>query len=345
MKIPFERIAAMLCFFSFPFLLCNSLTASEAKQKPPLVLEGAEYVRQIQAGGKRTVVLDGNVRWARGESRLRCERAKFIEEDGFLFLSGDVHLVGEDRDILADSVQYFRDREYAVAMGHILVTIADGDITVRADSMDYALAGRESWAFKRPLLTLSDGDAGENEGEVTVIGDMLHMVEDSFVTIVGNVDILGDSLAGRSDSLHYDMKIERIMLFGSPWIEIGSYMLKGNRIDLCVPGRTLKRGLSTGSARGEQRKTDRGTEDEAIETVNWIEADSIALSFLDDRIDSLDASSGARSFFRLYGEGKMEENYVIGDNILIVWKDDSIDAVQVSGRGEGIYRKVSRQEE
>jgi lipopolysaccharide export system protein LptA len=344
MKIPAVWITAVLCLFSFPLIFEISLATSE--EKTPLILEGAEYIRQKQVDGKRVVILEGDVRWLRGGSRLRCGHAKYYEEDGLLFLSEDVHLIGEDRDIFADSVQYFREREYAVVMGHIIVKIADGDIMVRADSMDYALADNESWAFKRPELTLSNNDSEEKvEDEVTVVGDILHMVEDSFVTVVGKVDILGDSLTGRSDSLDYNMKLEKIILFGNPWIDIGSYMLEGERIDLYVHEKILSRGLSSGNARGEQKKTVQDKEDNEDEIVNWIEADSISLSFLDDRIDSLEASSNARAFFRVHGEEKVEDNYVIGDNILLVWEEDEVDMVQVSGQGKGVYHKKDDEKE
>ena len=332
-------LTTALIYLCFTLFMCDKTLMAE--EKSPLVLEGAEYVRQTLEGEKTVVILEGNVRWARGESRLSCGHAKYIEEDGLLFLSKDVHLVDETRDIMADSVRYVREEERAVAIGNVILVVEGGDVTVRSDSMDYALGEKEAWAFKRPRLTLhqSGSSRGDKFREVSIFGDRLHMMEDNFTTVAGEVDIIGDSLSGKSDSLNYDMKLEKIFLLGSPWLEVGSYRLEGNALDLCVPGRVLRRGISRGAARGEERErvgepTGGKIEDDLV---SWIEADTIFLAFLDERIDSLLALSDARSFYRVNREGELEENYVVGDEIRLVWDGGKLNVIHVSGRGEGVY--------
>jgi hypothetical protein len=332
----------------FSFILFMGYRPLIAVEKSPLILEGAEYIHQKIENRKTIVMLEGNVRWAKGESRLRCGRAKYIEEDGLLYLSRDVHLVDEKRNIVADSVKYVNKDEYAVALGNVLLNMEGGDVTVRSDSMDYDLGKEEAWAFKRPRLTLQQsGSDGIEETAVTIYGDRLHALEDHYMAVIGDVDILGDSLSGRSDSLFYDINLEKIFLLGSPWIEMGSYRLEGNALDLYIPGRVLLRGMSRGSARGEQREpVDRSNEQEVEDTlVNWIEADTIILYFLDERIDSLLALPDARSFYQVHREDSFEENYAAGDEIRLVWDGGELDVIRVSGRGEGVYLKKGGGEE
>ncbi len=313
-----------------------------AVEKPPLILEGAEYIHQKLENRKTIIMLEGNVRWAKGEGRLRCGRARYIEEDGLLYLSRDVHLVDDKRDIVADSVKYVSEDEYAVALGNVILNMEGGDVTVRSDSMDYNLGKEEAWAFKRPRLILhQSGSDGIEETAVTIYGNRLHALEDHYIAVIGDVDIIGDSLSGRSDSLFYDINLEKIFLMGSPWIEVGSYRLEGSALDLYVPGRVLLQGISRGSARGEQREqVERSSEQEVEDTlVSWIEADTIILHFLDERIDSLLALPDARSFYHVYREDGLEENYAVGDEIRLLWEGGKLDVIRVSGRGEGAYLK------
>jgi lipopolysaccharide export system protein LptA len=320
-------ILIVLCY-----LFTGDHTISAFEENPPLVLEGAEYVQQKLENGEIVIIMEGDVRWSRGENRLRCDRAKYYEERDLLYLSKDVRLINQNRRVQADSIQYIRGRDYAIAMGNVLVEFAGGEVVVRSDSVDYYVEKRESWAFKRPKLILREDDGGSDTSqEVLILGDHLHMLEENYLAIAGEVDISGDSLLGGADSLYYNLVSDRIVLLGSPWIVSGSYRLVGETLELRVPGRVLRRGISRGRARGEQRKR------VGDEITNWIEADSIFLSFRDDRIDSLLAFPNARSYYRVErGEG-VEENYVAGDEVLLKWTDRQLEIIRVKGRGEGVY--------
>ncbi len=330
------------------FLLLPQRSMSAADDSPPLVLKRAEYVRQKEENEHTVIIMVGSVEWERGDSRLDCERSKYYEDKGILYLSGNIHLLDEGRDVQADSVRYLDETECAVVMGNVRLEMSNGDFALLADSLDYSLRQREAWAFKRPELVLSGRGKEENSRmDIVVTGNWFHLLEDSLLAISGDVDICGDSLLGGADSLYYDMGLEEILLVGTPWIETGDYRLEGERLDLSVPGRTLKRGISRGSARGEQKEVilhriEDGADEELL---NWIEADSIVLSFKDERIDSLIASSEARSFYSDMRQGELEENYAVGDEILLVWGGTGMDLIQVSGRGYGVYRKRDEAEE
>ncbi len=346
--------ASLICFLSILFVLSFLVTGDPLlyaiKEKPPLVLEGAEYVRQKIENGGTVIILEGDVRWMRGKSRLRCDRAKYFEQSDLLYLSRDVRLIDEERRVHADSIQYISQKNFAIAMGNVMLETAGGEVIIRSDSIDYDLGERESWAFKRPELILSDGDNGDvRAGKVLILGDHLHMLEENYLAITGDVDISGDSLLGGADSLNYNLVNDRIVLLGSPWIEIGSYRLVGETLELRVPGRRLHRGISRGSARGEQREKvkgaeggiggEHGTGHSGEDIANWIEADSIFLSFRDNRIDSLLAYPNARSYYRVEREEGVEENYVAGEEILLTWMDRQLEIIRVKGRGEGVYRR------
>ncbi len=334
----------LLCLF----LLLPQRLMSAADDSPPLVLKRAEYVRQKEEDEHSVIIMAGSVEWERGESRLNCERSKYYEDKGMLYLSGNVHLLDEGRDVRADSVRYLNETECAVVMGNVQLKMSGGDFALLADSLDYSLRQREAWAFKRPELVLSGrGKEGDSRRDVVVTGNWFHLSEDSLLAISGDVDICGDSLLGGADSLYYDMGLEEILLVGTPWIETGDYRLEGERLDLSVPGRTLRRGISRGAARGERKEVvkhriEDGADDELL---NWIEADSIVISFKDERIDSLIASSEARSYYSDMRQGELEENYAVGDEILLVWSSTKMDLIQVSGKGSGVYRKRDEAEE
>jgi hypothetical protein len=337
--------AHLLPILLFVVLAC--VPPAIAGDKPPLILEeGAEFMEKKEVDGTTFLYLQGEIRWRRGESRLMCARARYYEESGMLFLSRNVHLLDEGREILADSVRYEQETSHAVTIGSSILLLSNGDVTVLSDSMDYAFDAREAWAFKRPRVVLQT-ESGDREttDETVVDGERLHMKEDAFLAVVGDVAILGDSLSGGSDSLHYDLAAETITMLGTPWIEMGTYRLFGEKIDLYAPERSLRRGIAQNGARGEERVSGPDEDGDGKELVNWIEGGSIVLSFENDRIDSLVASPEARSFYRIRQEGESEENYVLGDEIILIWREGEIDAVHVRGNGEGVYRRVKSGEE
>jgi len=347
MKTLFMGNAARLFLCTLSFLSASAHSPSADEGKPPLILERADYIRQRLEDGKTVVILEGDVRWVRGESRLRCGWAKYFEADGLLYLARDVYLFDDDRSLRADSVRYRREDGNAVAQGHVHLELDGGDVTVSSDSMAYQAADKEAWALKRPRLDLRSRPSGEESEDIMIRGDRLHMREGEYIAVSGMVDISGDSLIGRSDSLYYDLLAEEVSLVGDPWIEAGSYRVEGRRIVLRVPDRVLRKGISQGDARGEERQ-DAGVSQEAgfvEEPISWVEADTITLTFRQERIDSLLAYPGARSFFRENREGGREENYAVGEAILLVWKDGQVDQVRVSGKGEGVYRKRDSGEE
>jgi lipopolysaccharide export system protein LptA len=325
-----------LCASIMPFKP-SSLAAQDS---PPLVLKRAEYVRQRKIKGKTTIILEGNVIWTRGDQRLRCGRARYYEEDGLLFLSEDVYLYDKGRTVSADSARYTRGEGSAVAIGGVSVELSGGEVVVTADSMDFALNEGEYWAYKRPRIFLQESGGGASGG-IEIRGERSHMVENRLMALSGPVDISGDSLTGGADSLCYDMEREKIFLVGASWIEVGAYRLRGDRIELFVPERVLSRGISCGNARGEETEKEPSVagEEEGNGLLNWIEADSIALSFRDNRIDSLLAWPDVRSFYQVHRKEGREENYIVGDRILMIWDHGKIGEISVKGRSEGVYHR------
>ena len=114
------------------FLLLPSLIMAADDR---LYLVHADVLENIIINNVSTQILTGNVEFKRGEITLTCDRARFVEKTGLGHLIGNATVQKENLTVVADSMNY--DSPNDILRGYGNVKVWDNDYTLTSDSLYY----------------------------------------------------------------------------------------------------------------------------------------------------------------------------------------------------------------
>jgi lipopolysaccharide export system protein LptA len=196
-------------------------------------------------------------------NRLRADSAEYYEDQGLLYLIGNVHYAETPRvRVSAQRMTYFQREERLVAEGAVDAVLESGTRMV-GPSAEYfrAVAGLRPVsrvvAPGRPVITLvgvaaRPGETQRTPDTVTVVANTVVDEGDSTVYASGQVQIVRDDITATSDSATLDNTAEIARLIRNARIDSRSdrpFTLSGAVIDLFSRERQLQRVLSVGEAR------------------------------------------------------------------------------------------------
>lgn len=211
--------------------------------------------RVLQPSGLYLMILGRGVvvSCAGQNNRISSDSAQMSEDDGVLYLIGNVRYTEPQATITSQRMTYFRSEDRLNAQGDVVATSGNGSV-MRAPEADYyrAIVGRpvsRTVAIGRPQLSLVESDpAGAATEPVVVLADRIVLVGDSVVYASRRVEITRTAVRATSDSAFVDSQREFVRLMLSPVVNgrgEREFTLRGGVIDLFSRERKLERVLAT----------------------------------------------------------------------------------------------------
>lgn len=213
--------------------------------------------RVLQPSGRYLMILGRGVvvSCAGQNNRISADSAQMSEDDGVLYLIGNVHYTEPQAAIDAERMTYYRSEDRLNAQGNVVATMSSGSV-MRGPTVDYyrAVVGRpvaRTVAVGRPQLSLVETGPGAAPAEpVAVVADGIVFVGDSLVYASRRVEITRTSIRATSDSAFVDSEREFVRLMLTPAVTGQGerpFTLRGGVIDLFSRERRLERVLATPS--------------------------------------------------------------------------------------------------
>ena len=213
--------------------------------------------RVLQPSGRYLMILGRGVvvSCAGQNNRISADSAQMSEDDGVLYLIGNVHYTEPQAAIDAERMTYYRSEDRLNAQGNVVARMSSGSV-MRAPAADYyrAVVGRpvaRTIATGRPQLSLVEkGPGGASAPPVEVVADGIVVVGDSLVYASKRVEIARTSVRATSDSAFLDSEREFVRLMQSPVVTGQGerpFTMRGGVIDLFSRERRLERVLATPS--------------------------------------------------------------------------------------------------
>lgn len=213
--------------------------------------------RVLQPSGTYLMILGRGVivTCAGQNNRISADSGQMNEDDGVLYLIGNVHYTEPQATITAERMTYHRSEDRLNAQGNVVATMSNGSV-MRAPAADYyrAVVGRpvsRTVATGRPQLSLVEpGTGGAAAEPVVVLANQIVLVGDSLVYASRQVEITRTAVEANSDSAFVDSESEFVRLMLSPVVYGRGerpFTLRGGVIDLFSRDRKLERVLATPS--------------------------------------------------------------------------------------------------
>jgi lipopolysaccharide export system protein LptA len=309
-----------------------------SEEREDLLLEHAGRMHRRIEDERVVLYLFEDVVWRKGETLISSDRASYIEDDGWLRLTGNVTVTEPERTIYSDTVDYYEENDEAIATGDVKVYSDNNEKELLTNRLIYRKKTDHITALNRPIITVRREEEEEDGTSFVIVGDRVVSCGEDSMFIIGDVTVDGDSLSARCDSVFYDMEDDWIRLRKDPVVNVSGYTSWGEEVDIHAPEEELEQAMIRGNAEAHGKKELKEDEKITGEERYWSSADSLLLSFEEEELRRLSAFSRAKSLVeREDDEGEIEKNYVIGNTIVVELEEGKVEKVVVEGAGRGIY--------
>jgi len=277
----------------------------------------------------------GSLRWASSGFTGSGRQGDYYRLQDLMVVEGQAVAQDSLQRIEAEKLEHDYKSSLLRATGGVLLNDKKSGSEATAASGLYDQAADITTLTGRPLLKFYDKTDSLRLKPYHLSSDHLRSFGTDSLVAVGRVRLWDDSLTITSDSLfHVASEGRSYFRGGVPRIDNPSYNMCGEQIDVYTRDRRLDQVVAVRKARGEFYYSGT-TEADSAAAGNWIEGDTLNVSFGAAGLDSIVASGSARSYFREDPQAAL--NYVIGARIVLVWRDGLIDRVQVGGGGRGLH--------
>lgn len=279
----------------------------------------------------------GNVEWSSGKLSGSGNQGEYWRDSDLFRVTGEAFAADSARELHSETMEY----EYAAgilrARGDVRFSDSESGSSGAAASAIYRSEDKLLVLRGRPVLTYYENDDSLRREPYNLTGDMVTSFSRDSLTATGRVRLWRNSLSVTSDSLFYNLALDRSYFRGGPpRVEHPDYRLTAELLDITSRERRLELIEAEGSGRGEfSTGGDSVERNPGGEHGSWIEGDTLRLFFGPQAMDSIYAAGSARSFYRENEQSGV--NYVQGGIILLVFKDNLLDVVEVRGGGRGVY--------
>ena len=220
---------------------------------------------KLPSGGYNSYMGGGVVAVCAGQNiTLRSDSAEYYDNQGVLYLIGNVHYEEPRAKVDSRRMTYWRADERIFAEGDVFAQLPNGT-TMRGPNAEYfrqtATRPRARMiATGRPHIVLVQVDStGRKQDPADVYADRVQLEGDSLVYASGKVELIRPDVVARGDSAVMDGGQEWSRLMKSPSIEGKGdrpFTLSGAVIDLYSRQRQLQRVVSKVSAHAVSRDLD-----------------------------------------------------------------------------------------
>ena len=235
-RVPIPALAAPALFAATA--LAGQTTADECDMESFRTLSSRETVigqRVTWVGSPEVACTDG--------VRIRADSAVVWEADERTEFYGGFRYSDSERELEADSADYFQREGRLLARGNAELRTLDGATVVRGDTLDFyertggsgqerlEASGRRALALMAP----DDPGAGAEAAPYEVLADRLRFEGERFLFAEGDVAVERDSLHAAARSLSFDRELGTLVLLEEARVESGATETVGQRITLELP--------------------------------------------------------------------------------------------------------------
>lgn len=188
----------------------------------------------LPEGGYR-IDAPGPVEAICGSTRVRADSGTYYMSRGEIHLFGNVRYRDPGQTLDADRAVYYTEEERVHAQGNVRLIDRAGGSTLTGPVLHYyprteTRAVERAFAPNRPHLTFYPEGSGTGAVAFDIDADRLHLYGDSALAGSGDVVAVREDLTARGDSLDISLSDERLWLLGTPSIEAGGTILRGDTI-------------------------------------------------------------------------------------------------------------------
>lgn len=329
-------------------------------QKPPIVLERADLLKNRVIGGETVKELIDNVLISRGDIEIECDHALHYQEAGKIVFEKNVHYRDSLRNLWAERVTYFIEPDSLEASGKVKITQDVYEIYSRranyTNQRENVYLSREVKLIdleNRVTITGSKGFGDRTLEYARVSGSAEMVKRDS----TGEVEITIDSrmieyfnsedraqasdsvkvflqeATGSSGNLQYFIKPRVALMETNPAIFRGREEMRGDSIRLHFNEKKLERIELMGNASAVSP-----LEGSSVERINRMYGKKIEIELIEEKVREVTVLGNARSVYFVLEEGEYKgANKASGDRIYLHFKDGELETINVAGGAEGTY--------
>lgn len=338
-------------------VLCRALPVqAQPADDERLRLVHADVARSLEQGGEIVRLLEGNVMFRQGSTRLSCQRAAQYVNAGRTELLGNVVIDDGDRRLLAErvvhyekskvqeahrnvrlfrgknslraeKVTYFQEERRAVAEKAVELYNSEHRVRLNAGRAEYFRENEHARVFEKPVLVEMDSLGVEI---TRVVGDTMEVFDGGKRFLVkGQVGITRDKTRARCGAAEYFAKEERLELRESPVAWQKPDEIRGKLISLFFDEKRLQR-VHIAEQATVLSKVDTVAADDRVNTLTGAE---ITMHFTDERVSQIAVERTATSFYHVIEEGKNKgKNRAQGDRMTLTFDNGRISRVVIESR-------------
>ncbi len=218
----------------FALLAMLFLAHPSVDRGEPLILEGADHFTVTGRGA--TVDLVGNVRFHRGDVRLRADRALWDRAQDVVTFSGNFKVESPSGTIHSDMGRYERTTGSAWAMGAARLVDSSGKVTLTAAQVRYSRPERLVEAVGDPVFRQQDAKDTLEVRALRLLWQERERVAQAF----DNVRLRKGGMTATASKARLEEQSRRLFLSGSPTALMGERRLRGGEMLLLVDLKTRK---------------------------------------------------------------------------------------------------------
>lgn len=327
---PALRLATAACLlWAFPLI-----RVSRAESGPqPLALDHADSTELIQHEGATEYHLFGGVRFTQGETRLRSDRALWIQETGHIQFDGHVAINQPGRYLEADQVTYRRDDRSFRALGHVLVEDTTESFSLRSERAQFDRAHESALADSLPVVRW--GFLLDSASQTIIWADtILYSRTGRHGIGRGHVRVHKGDWYSEGDYGEVWPDSEKAVLIGSPKASGLRGEITGDTLVMSFHGKSVNRLQALGHASGSYEDTT--VSNGGRNLLHGRQADFFLAN------DSLHA-------IRVKGEAVTDQqprdpsggrNHASGDSLWLVFDRGRLTTVTIDGGAQGSYQTM-----
>lgn len=213
-----------------------------------VTLTGGDQITYV--GTPHMICSDGVEIWA--------DSSISYAQTGLDHLIGNIRFLDNTGELRADEARYFSERGRLQASGNVFVQDTIDGVTIQNGNLVYLLPTDFRTEAEITVSIASDHSKPEailhmfredslgtnddfQDAPYKVTGDRIFLRGSDYFSSVGNVSIERDSLLAFADSAEYEGESEGVHLIGSASVEVPSYSLVGETIDMSLETNNFNR--------------------------------------------------------------------------------------------------------
>lgn len=338
---------------------------AQTKKKSPIKLERAKILKNTTVGGEQIKELIGDVIITRDDMKIECQQAYHYQIADKIVFVRDVHYSDSLRDMWADKIIYYVDKDSMEAEGS--VKIVQNKYESYSRKAFYSEERRKVYLRdnvkmfdleKHVTMTGKRGYGDELMEYARVRGnaemikkDSLDKVEmtvdavqieyfsaDDYAQAKDSVKIFQGDVTGNCGLMTYFLNDKRALMVDNPMIFREPDELMGDSIYMYLSDEKLDKIEIFGNA-SVISPVEQSEKDEK----NQMYGKRMYIYIVDDNIKTIDVLGNARSIYYIYEEEKGKTpvskgaNSVSGDKIYLFFNEGELETIHVAGGTEGIY--------